>query len=238
MPLLSQTEFKSDLSFFGRRSSRYPCTQVGALFRLLVFVVSAAFFVGMVHFEDAEAKRKKKRRVEPPLSVRSITFSPEEYVSGDGSLDILVEVRIPTGTDGTTLLEISSLISSRSKRHVRFLTWREPVSSFIVADPVPEPETETPDATEEAPPAAPVGQIPQQVSVTLTWDGTDQYHEVMMPGRYDYVIRAKLLTATDDGPRTQMVSWKKKGKLVVNQPAVEEPESSDVDGEAKADSKE
>ena len=124
---------------------------------------------------------------------------------GSGTLDFDIEVAIPPGTDGSTILEVSSLISSRSKRHLRFLATRIPVGSQ--GDSAPETDSDSIDAREEAP--------PERITVTLTWDGTDQNRELVAAGRYSYEIRAKLLAMKENGPRTEMLSWKKKGRLQV-----------------------
>ena len=173
--------------------------------QLLTLALATIMLCSLFQPEDADGKRRKRRRVEPPLRIVSINLSPETYVVGNGSLDFDIEVAIPPGTDGSTILEVSSLISSRSKRHLRFLAKRIPIGSQGGAES--ETDSESADVAEQAPPA--------RITVTLTWDGTDQNREPVVAGRYDYVIRAKLLAMKESGPRTQMLSWKKKGKLRV-----------------------
>jgi len=54
-----------------------------------------------------------------------------------------------------------------------------------------------------------------RIVVTLTWDGRDQTKQVVINGKYDYEVRAKLLVVGENGPRTLMVSWPKHGTLEV-----------------------
>ena len=190
-------------------------------------VVATLFLVGSLVVEDADAKRKKRRLVQPPLRILSIALTPDPYVAGDGVLDLTVEVTIPEGTESTTILEVSSLIASPSKRHVRFLSTRKPVADLVDhPDAEHEPVESEEGADGGADPAFATDKA-QPVFVTLSWDGTDQARETIPPGRYDYVIRAKLLAATEDGPRTRMLSWKKKGDFSVHPPEPEPPDEVD-----------
>jgi hypothetical protein len=195
-------------------SGRLPCRPQPPLLRqLLTLALATAVLCSLFQLEDAEGKRRKKRRVEPPLRILSINLSPETYVVGTGTLDFDIEVAIPPGTDGSTILEVSSLISSRSKRHLRFLATRMPVGSQ--GDAASDRDAESADPTESAPPTDTTAAPPARITVTLTWDGTDQNREPVAEGRYNYEIRAKLLAMKENGPRTQMLSWKKKGMLHV-----------------------
>jgi len=100
------------------------------------------------------------------------------------------------------LLEVSSLISSQSKRSMRFLASRQAVSDQPASDPPPKAQTAA-----DSPPS--------RIVVKLTWDGTDQTKQLVEHGRYRYEVRAKLLVVGENGPRTQMVSWPKRGTLEV-----------------------
>jgi hypothetical protein len=53
------------------------------------------------------------------------------------------------------------------------------------------------------------------MQVKLVWDGMDQSKQAVPEGLYTYEVRAKLLNVGDSGPRTQMVSWPKRGTFVV-----------------------
>ncbi len=54
-----------------------------------------------------------------------------------------------------------------------------------------------------------------RMTVTLTWDGNDQTGQRVQQGRFNYEIRAKLLVVGENGPRTQMVSWPRRGTIEV-----------------------
>lgn len=174
-------------------------------------------------------------------------MTPESYVVGNGSLDFTIEVKLPPDVDGTTVLEISSLITSPSKRHLRFLWSRKPIDLHFeehtgqdrAHSDQREPERQetggTPAAKDNPGTAQPPTR-PDRLSITLRWDGTDQNKELVSEGRYDYVIRAKLLRLDGDKLRTQMVSWKKKGSIRVKPPPP--PERSPVAASQEADKEE
>ena len=54
-----------------------------------------------------------------------------------------------------------------------------------------------------------------RVEVILMWDGTDQSKEMAGVGKYDYEIRAKLLAVGDNGARTHMNAWPKRGTILL-----------------------
>jgi len=54
-----------------------------------------------------------------------------------------------------------------------------------------------------------------RMTITLIWDGNDQTGQRVQQGRFDYEVRAKLLVVGENGPRTQMVSWPKRGTIEV-----------------------
>lgn len=175
---------------------------------LFVLAIALAFgFAGVAGWAgSSEAKRKPAPPKEPDLKILAVTFSADPFVPGEGALDLRVEVALPQDLDGATLLEVSSLISSPSKRSVRFLAERQPIGAL----PPAERPSEAPD--EKAGVADP---DPRRVSVILRWDGTDQTKQVVSQGRYNYEVRAKLLAVGENGPRTYMVSWPKRGTLEV-----------------------
>jgi len=158
--------------------------------------------LGLLSAETADAKRKPVQRPEPDLRIVTVTATPEPYSPGTGSLDLAVEVELPKELNGATLLEVSSLISSQSKRSMRFLASRQAVSDQPASDPPPKPQTAADSS-------------PLRMVVKLTWDGTDQTKQLVEHGRYRYEVRAKLLVVGENGPRTQMVSWPKRGTLEV-----------------------
>ena len=136
------------------------------------------------------ADAKRPPAPEPDLRIVRVTLSPDAYVPGQGVLEGSVYIEIPTYLDGGLLLEVSSLISSPSKRSMRFLSSRQPVA-MLPADSA------------------------SRMTVTLTWDGKNQHEQVVGAGRYAYEIKAKLLAVGEKGPRTLMNSWPKRGVIEV-----------------------
>jgi hypothetical protein len=151
-------------------------------------IVAAGFALAGLLAGTPAVAAKRPPPPEPDLRIIQVTTSPDSYVPGQGTLDLAVDIDLPTYLDGDILLEVSSLISSPSKRSMRFLTSRQPVT-------------------------VPRANGASRVSVTLTWDGTDQRAQVVDGGRYTYEVRAKLLTVGEKGPRTLMLSWPKRGAL-------------------------
>ncbi len=137
---------------------------------------------------SADARRPPP--IEPDLRIVQVTLSPDAYVPGQGMLDVAVEVELPSYLDGAMLLEVSSLISSPSKRSMRFLSTRQPI-------------------------AMPLPSGASRMTVTLTWDGADQHEQAVGQGRYTYEIKAKLLAVGEKGPRTLMLSWPRRGVIEI-----------------------
>lgn len=138
---------------------------------------------------------KEKRGVAShPLKILDVAISPKPFTLGHGPLAIPIEVELPANLKGPHLLEVSSLISFPTKRSVRFLYNRLPISVL-------------PDQTGKA-----------RITSTLLWDGMDQTKQLVVPGKYNYEIRAKLLAVGADGPRTRMVSFRIRGMLEVVSP--------------------
>jgi len=273
----------------------------------------------------AEAKRKQTPVVPADLNILSVAVSPESFAPGEGTVTFTIEVELPKELAGSTLLEVSSLISSPSKSSLRFLISRQPVGPGGVAagpppaqvgvggvpsgppstqvgpggesagpppgekgpgggrGPVAEPgATDVGDETANRP--GPVAHVPapptpsaeqalggartdadtspsplrepvitpeapsvgeaasgataggpspapdeslgepereapesrdDRITITLTWDGNDQTGQRVQQGRFDYEVRAKLLVVGENGPRTQMVSYPKRGTIEV-----------------------
>jgi hypothetical protein len=151
---------------------------------------------------SVDAAKRKSGPVKPPdLRIISLNVSPAAYSPQDGNLAFAVEIELPKDLDGMLLLEVSSLISSPSKRSMRFLSSRQPV-----------------DHQGEAVSAAGQGgshETKRRIDVKLIWDGMDQSKQAVPKGTYTYEVKAKLLTVGDSGPRTQMVSWPKRGSFIV-----------------------
>lgn len=157
-------------------------------FHSVLVAVSLVLAGALVVAPAADAKRPPAP--EPDLRIVRVTLSPDAYVPGQGVLEVSVEIEIPTYLDGGLLLEVSSLISSPSKRSMRFLSSRQPVAML------------PPDSA-------------SRMTVTLTWDGKNQHEQVVGAGRYAYEIKAKLLAVNEKGPRTLMNSWPKRGVIEI-----------------------
>jgi hypothetical protein len=130
----------------------------------------------------------------------SLVTSPASFTPGAETIEFKIEVELPKELAGEVLLEVSSLITSPSMRSMRFLVTRQPVTPAISAPPG-EPAVEKP-----------------RVGVTLTWDGLDQSRRLVEGGRYHYEVRAKLLAVGENGPRTHMNAWPRRGVLIVKEP--------------------
>jgi hypothetical protein len=169
--------------------------KTGCQFRRLALGIVAASLP--LHTDLADAKRQPGP--EPELRIVEVTASPEPYVPGQGLLDLAIQVELPHNLDGATLLEVSSLISSPSKRSIRFLNNRQPLAT----------------ASSEQTTSAQQAEGKPRVRVMLTWDGRDQTTQLVEKGRYNYEARAKLLITGEKGPRTLMVSWPKRGVIAV-----------------------
>jgi len=152
--------------------------------------VLAAIGVAWLVSDGLHAATKRPPATEPDLRIVQVTLTPESYAASSGPLTLAVEIDIPTYLDNQLILEVSSLISSPSKRSMRFLSIRQPLT-------VPSPRTD------------------DHLTVTLTWDGKDQHEQVVGAGRYAYEVRAKLLAVGEKGPRTFMHSWPKRGTIEV-----------------------
>ena len=167
-------------------------------------VLLALWFVGLCLLLGplmAEAAKRQHRDVRPPdLKILSVSLTPAPYSPTNGPMEIAVEVELPHSVQDGTLLEVSSLITSPSKRSLKFLANRQPVKHILSAAPAA-----SPTSADGKP----------HVNLLLTWDGKDQSKQLVQTGRYDYEVRAKLLEVSDKGPRTQMVAWPKRGVLEV-----------------------
>jgi hypothetical protein len=152
------------------------------------FIAVVLLLAGLLLPPAVQARRPPP--VEPDLRIVHVTLSPDAYVPGQGTLDVAVEIELPSYLDGEMLLEVSSLISSPSKRSMRFLSARQPV-------------------------AMPLPAGASRMTVTLSWDGADQHEQAVGQGRYAYEIKAKLLAVGGKGPRTLMHSWPRRGTIEV-----------------------
>lgn len=143
---------------------------------------------------DARSKSKRAPRPEPELKILELTVSPNPYTVSAGTMQFSALVQLPKELNGATILEVSSLVSSPSKTSIRFLSTRTPL---------------------DQPPPAEDGTSRPTVSIVLSWDGMDHNKIPAEAGSYRYELRAKLLSNGEKGPRTQMVSWPKRGTLEI-----------------------
>jgi hypothetical protein len=146
------------------------------------------------HGVSAKSKPQRAPRPEPELKILNLDVSPNPYNVSSGSLQFSAVVKLPKELDDATLLEVSSFITSPSRNSLRFLTTRTKL----------EPHAASTDGT-----------APPHVSVLLTWDGLDQKKTPSAAGSYQFEVRAKLLANGEKGPRTQIVSWPKRGTVEV-----------------------
>lgn len=163
----------------------------------LLLVVLTLFSCLAVFFPaDSLSKVKPSRipRPEPELKIVGLTIAPTPYTLGNGPLQFSVTVQLPKEVNGDVILEVTSLISSRSKTSLRFLTHRQPVQISSAVNG----ETER-----------------SKVSVELAWDGQDHRKQLAEVGTYSYEVRTKLLANGEKGLRTVMVAWPKRGMLEV-----------------------
>ncbi len=142
----------------------------------------------------AKSKPSRAPRPEPELKVLDLKISPNPFTVSAGSVEFTALVQLPKELTGSTLLEVSTLISSPSKTSIRFLSIRKPL--------------------DQRTPSEQAGERPQ-ISVVLIWDGMDHKKTPAEAGLYQYELRAKLLINGDKGPRTQIVSWPRRGTLEV-----------------------
>jgi hypothetical protein len=178
------------------RSLITPCSELFGLWSGRVAWVLLCVVLLLLTPPAASAKSKPHQapRPEPELKILDLKVSPNPYTISSGSLQFSALVQLPKELNGATLLEVSSFITSPSKNSLRFLTTRKPL----------EPHVASTDGT-----------TPPQVSVVLTWDGLDQKKLASGAGLYHFEVRAKLLANGEKGPRTQMVSWPKRGTIEV-----------------------
>ena len=178
------------------RSLTMPCLESSGLWRNWVawVLLCAALLLCIPPTASAKSKPHRAPRPEPELKILNLNVSPSPYIVSFGSLQFAALVQLPKELDGATLLEVSSFITSPSKNSLRFLTVRKPL----------EPHA-----------ASTNGEGPPRVAVLLTWDGLDQKKIPSGAGVYQFEVRAKLLANGEKGPRTQMVSWPKRGTVEV-----------------------
>ncbi|RMH04680.1 MAG: hypothetical protein D6704_10600 [Nitrospirae bacterium] len=159
--------------------------------------LSLGLMLGGIVVDVADAKKRGRRFKPPPLKIVDIATAPMPFAPGRDPLTITVEVELPKDLVDGDILEVSSLISFPSKRSIRFLFHRQPLSVSSDSSKKTRPRT---------------------VKTTLLWDGKDQTRQFVSAGTYHYEVRAKLFSNHYDGPRTKMVSLRVRGTLEVSSP--------------------
>ncbi len=163
--------------------------------RLLGLLTLCASLMAVFPAESlSKEKPPRVPRPEPQLKIVGLNIAPTPYTLGNGPLQFSVTVQLPKEVNGSTILEVTSLISSPSKSSLRFLTYRQPI---------------------QVPPAVDGETGRAKVSVELAWDGQDHRKQLAGVGIYSYEVRTKLLANGDKGLRTVMVAWPKRGLLEV-----------------------
>ncbi len=192
---LQPTSLQCDESMSNTCSQEVSQTFMGRV-RILAIVCLACLI--MLPAQAFAAKRKRGPVIHPELKIISVMIAPPSYIPGQGTLDFTIEIELPKEINRHVLLEVSTLISSASMRSMRFLSSRQSI-----------------EKQEHGVSAAPATGSKPRIEVILTWDGMDQSKELVGIGTYDYEIRAKLLAVGENGARTHMNSWPKRGMLVV-----------------------
>ena len=189
------TTFQTSGMFLNAISSSSRLHLIGPWWlRAIVVCVGIAVFLTIPL--DTSAKRKSRRapRPEPELKILEVKVSPNPYVVSAGSAEFSALVQLPKELNGATLLEVSSFVTSPSKTSIRFLSVRKALEEELRSEN---------------------GAVQPQISIILPWDGMDHNKAPADAGTYQYEVRAKLLVNGEKGPRTQLVSWPKRGTLEV-----------------------
>lgn len=168
--------------------------------RMSVIAIIGLVCLTMVPVHAFAAKRKRGPVIPPELKIVSVIIAPISYAPGQGTLDFTIEIELPKDADRHLMLEVSTLISSPSMRSMRFLSNRQSL-----------------DKQERGVPAASAPDGKPRIKVVLAWDGMDQSKELVGTGTYDYEIRAKLLAVGENGVRTHMNAWPKRGTLALKE---------------------
>ena len=168
--------------------------------RLSSMAVGISVLLFSVFMAPAEGIGKRTRGG-PALKILEVASAPSPFEVGNGEMTFSVIVELPKRLDGANLLEVSALISSPSKRSMRFIAQRIPLRM---------------DSQSQGNP---------RVHTTLLWNGRNQEKEFVQAGIYRYEIRAKLMNEQSDGPRTKIVSRRSRGTVEVTSLTVTEPQT-------------
>ena len=167
--------------------------------RLSIMAVGISVLVFSVLMTPVEGIGKRTRGG-PALKILEVASAPSPFEVGMGELTFSVVVELPKRLNGANLLEISALISSPTKRSMRFISQRIPLVVEGQSHGNP------------------------RVHTTLIWNGRNQEQELVGAGVYRYEVRAKLMDEQGNGPRTKVVSLRSRGTVEVTALPVTEPE--------------
>ncbi|MFZ3015104.1 MAG: hypothetical protein WA045_15485, partial [Nitrospira sp.] len=88
--------------------------------RLLGLLTLCASLMAVFPAESlSKEKPPRVPRPEPQLKIVGLNIAPTPYELGNGPLQFSVTVQLPKEVDGSTILEVTSLISSPSKSSLR-----------------------------------------------------------------------------------------------------------------------
>ncbi|GJL65512.1 MAG: hypothetical protein NPIRA05_04830 [Nitrospirales bacterium] len=158
--------------------------------QICLYVLGIVYISGLLFGTDADAK-KRRRASAGAFQISEVTTSPSPYEVGNGELTFSAIVKVPKNLNGLAVLEVSALITSPTQRSMRFLTQRVPLGS--------------------KPPA----QRGPRISTVLVWDGKDQSNTFVVPGTYQYEVRAKLMAEKGAGIEARRVSRRSRGAVEV-----------------------
>ena len=153
-----------------------------------LMVICLSVIVMLFLFEQADARKKRKRYI-TPVKVEQVATSPNPFIIGQTPLTLSMMVKVPTTVKDSKVLEVSALITSPTRRTMSFVSQRLSLTEITQG-----------------------GQL-SLVPVELVWDGKDQYDQLVVDGSYFYEIQAKLMEDKGEGPRTKIVSHRVQGTL-------------------------
>ena len=157
--------------------------------------IGALVILALLTAPDALDAKRKKRTYQSPLKIINVTPSPVPFIPGpESSLALAVTVELPASLEGIDVIEVSSIISSLSKKSIRFLFDRQSLDNLAMVN----------------------GKLRKRL--ILLWNGKDQNHQYVSPGKYAYTVRAKLMAEKKGFVQSKIVSLFKRGTLDVSSP--------------------
>jgi hypothetical protein len=162
-----------------------------------VGAVLAAGLLAITGEDLSQAAKAKPKSRPPDLKIVSVNAAPLPFVPNDVPLTLTIKVELPKVIPEEALLDVSTLITSTSRSSFRLLSSRQMLTTI--------------DETDES-----AAETPRLLEVVQTWDGTDNYDQVVEEGVYDYQVQVKLMVLNKSGlPLTRLSAWKKRGNFEV-----------------------